>query len=81
MPIWGGTDYTGRIQNFELQLRAEGKYLFSEDGEPGFTKDEPRRVLGAGRRRRATASASPQQRSRGGLPRRGLRRRAHRRAS
>lgn len=38
--FYGGTDYTGRIQNFELQLRSEGSYLFSEDGEPGF--DEAR---------------------------------------
>ncbi|WP_251452043.1 extracellular solute-binding protein [Microbacterium sp. Marseille-Q6648] len=38
--FWGGGDYTGRIQNFELQLRSEGSYLFSEDGEPGF--DEAR---------------------------------------
>ncbi|OAH50187.1 ABC transporter substrate-binding protein [Microbacterium oleivorans] len=37
---WGGGDYTGRIQNFELQLRAEGGNLFTEDGEPGF--DEAR---------------------------------------
>ncbi|MCC2594043.1 ABC transporter substrate-binding protein [Tessaracoccus sp. OS52] len=38
--FWGGGDYTGRIQNFELQLRAEGSYLFSDEGEPGF--DEAR---------------------------------------
>ncbi|WP_084106076.1 ABC transporter substrate-binding protein [Demequina sp. NBRC 110056] len=38
--IWGGTDYTGRIQNFEVQLRAEGNNLFNEDGTPGF--DEAR---------------------------------------
>lgn len=37
---WGGSDYTGRIQNFELQLRAEGGNLFTEDGKPGF--DEAR---------------------------------------
>jgi multiple sugar transport system substrate-binding protein len=37
--FWGGTDYTGLIQNFELQLRAEGSYLFSEDGEPGFDEE------------------------------------------
>lgn len=37
---WGGGDYTGRIQNFELQLRAEGGNLFTEEGEPGF--DEAR---------------------------------------
>ncbi len=38
--FWGGSDYSGRIQNFELQLRSEGSDLFSEDGEPGF--DEKR---------------------------------------
>jgi multiple sugar transport system substrate-binding protein len=38
--IYGGTDYTGRIQNFEIQLRAEGGNLFNEDGTPGF--DEAR---------------------------------------
>ncbi|WP_084078883.1 ABC transporter substrate-binding protein [Demequina sp. NBRC 110057] len=38
--VFGGTDYTGRIQNFEVQLRAEGKNLFNEDGTPGF--DEAR---------------------------------------
>ena len=38
--VYGGTDYTGRIQNFELQLRAEGKELFTEDGELGFTEDD-----------------------------------------
>ncbi|MFJ6677731.1 ABC transporter substrate-binding protein [Microbacterium sp. NPDC091382] len=37
---WGGGDYTGRIQNFELQLRSEGGNLFTEDGKPGF--DEAR---------------------------------------
>lgn len=38
--FWGGSDYTGRIQNFELQLRAEGANLFNEDGTLGF--DEAR---------------------------------------
>lgn len=38
--FYGGSDYTGRIQNFELQLRSEGKNLFNEDGSPGF--DEKR---------------------------------------
>ncbi|MFE5409061.1 ABC transporter substrate-binding protein [Microbacterium sp. NPDC056569] len=37
--FWGGGDFTGRIQNFELQLRSEGSYLFSEDGEPGFDEE------------------------------------------
>jgi multiple sugar transport system substrate-binding protein len=37
--FWGGTDFSGRIQNFELQLRSEGSYLFSEAGEPGFDEE------------------------------------------
>ncbi|MFB7250015.1 ABC transporter substrate-binding protein [Microbacterium sp. NPDC056234] len=37
--FWGGGDYTGRIQNFELQLRAEGDVLFTEEGEAGFDED------------------------------------------
>jgi multiple sugar transport system substrate-binding protein len=38
--LWGGTDYTGRIQNFEIQQRAEGEDLFTEDGEPNFTEKD-----------------------------------------
>lgn len=38
--IYGGTDYTGRIQNFELQLRQEGRELFTEEGELNFTQEE-----------------------------------------
>ncbi|MFE1646916.1 ABC transporter substrate-binding protein [Microbacterium sp. P01] len=38
--FWGGSDFSGRIQNFELQLRSEDKNLFNEDGTPGF--DEAR---------------------------------------
>jgi multiple sugar transport system substrate-binding protein len=37
--FWGGTDFSGRIQNFEIQLRSEDSYLFSEDGEPGFDEE------------------------------------------
>ncbi|WP_404434707.1 ABC transporter substrate-binding protein [Microbacterium lacus] len=37
--FWGGSDWTGRIQNFEIQLRSEGSYLFSEDGEAGFDEE------------------------------------------
>lgn len=40
--VYGGTDYTQRIQTFELQLRAEGKNLYTADGELGFTEDELR---------------------------------------
>ena len=37
--FYGGTDYTGRIQNFEIQLRSEGSFLFSDEGEPGFDEE------------------------------------------
>ncbi|MCR2783478.1 MULTISPECIES: ABC transporter substrate-binding protein [unclassified Microbacterium] len=37
--FYGGSDYTGRIQNFELQLRSEDSYLFNEEGEPGFDEE------------------------------------------
>lgn len=37
--FYGGSDYTGRIQNFELQLRSEGKNLFNEDGTAGFDEE------------------------------------------
>ncbi|MGN6219857.1 MAG: extracellular solute-binding protein [Microbacterium sp.] len=37
---YGGTDYTQRIQSFELVLRAKGENLYTDDGELGFTKDE-----------------------------------------
>jgi len=38
--IWGGTDYTGRIQNFEIQQRANGEDLFTDEGEPNFTEED-----------------------------------------
>ncbi|WP_210479864.1 ABC transporter substrate-binding protein [Naasia sp. SYSU D00948] len=38
--LWGGTDYTGRIQSFEIQQRANGQDLFTEDGEPNFTEED-----------------------------------------
>ncbi|MFC4140148.1 MULTISPECIES: ABC transporter substrate-binding protein [unclassified Microbacterium] len=38
--FWGGTDYTGRIQNFEVQQRAKGEDLFTEDGKANFTEDD-----------------------------------------
>jgi multiple sugar transport system substrate-binding protein len=38
--VYGGTDVTQRIQTFELVLRADGKNLYTADGELGFTEDE-----------------------------------------
>ncbi|WP_405372971.1 MULTISPECIES: ABC transporter substrate-binding protein [unclassified Microbacterium] len=37
---FGGTDYTQRIQVLELQLRAAGKALYTDEGELGFTEEE-----------------------------------------
>jgi multiple sugar transport system substrate-binding protein len=37
---FGGTDYTQRSQVFALQLRSEGKSLYTAEGELGFTEDE-----------------------------------------
>jgi multiple sugar transport system substrate-binding protein len=36
--VWGGVDPSSRFVNFEMQLRAEGKDLFDDEGEPGFDK-------------------------------------------
>lgn len=40
--LYGGTDYTQRIQNFEVQLRQDGGNLYTDDGQLGFTEDELR---------------------------------------
>ncbi|HLS93628.1 MAG TPA: ABC transporter substrate-binding protein [Microbacterium sp.] len=40
--VWGASDWTGRIQLFELQQRAKGEDLFTEDGEPNFTEEDLR---------------------------------------
>ncbi|MBA8817248.1 multiple sugar transport system substrate-binding protein [Microbacterium halimionae] len=40
--LYGGTDYTQRIQAFELVLRANGENLYTEDGQLGFAEDELR---------------------------------------
>jgi multiple sugar transport system substrate-binding protein len=46
--VYGGTDYTQRIQVFELVLRADGGNLYTEDGELGFTEDELREFWESG---------------------------------
>ncbi|GAA1997048.1 extracellular solute-binding protein [Microbacterium pumilum] len=40
LEVWGGSNPTGFIQTFELALRSEGKAVFNEDGEIGFTKED-----------------------------------------
>ncbi len=46
--VYGGTDYTQRIQTFELVLRANGQNLYTEDGQLGFTEDELRDYWASG---------------------------------
>jgi multiple sugar transport system substrate-binding protein len=59
--LWGGTDYTGRIQNFEISQRAKGEDLFTEDGEPNFDEDDLRAFWEQGDEIRGSVVA-PQQR-------------------
>ena len=59
--IYGGTNYIGRIQNFEIQLRSEGAELFKEDGTPGFDEDRLKEFWSAGESMR-NGVAIPQQR-------------------
>jgi len=59
---WGGTDWTGRIQNFELQQRANGEDLFTEDGEPNFTEKDLAAFWEQGDTIRTDGTVIPQQR-------------------
>lgn len=65
--FWGGADYTGRIQNLELQLRAEGENLFNEDGTPGFDEERLTEFWEAGQVLR-DGVVVPQQRAEEVLP-------------
>lgn len=65
---WGGTDYTGRIQNFELQLRAEGSQLFDENGEPGFDEARLTQFWEDGAELRESGAVIGQQRLEEALP-------------
>ena len=74
--FYGGTDFSGRIQNFELQLRSEGSYLFSEDGEPGFDEERLTEFWESGADIR-DGIGIPQQRLEEVLPQGRVRHRAH----
>ena len=65
--VWGGADYTGRIQSFEIQQRAKGKDLFTDEGEVNFTKDELRAYWESGQELRDGVTV-PQQRLEEVLP-------------
>lgn len=38
--VWGASDYTSKIQYFELWLRQQGGALFTDEGKLAFTQDE-----------------------------------------
>lgn len=59
--VYGGTDYTQRIQGFELALRAEGGNLYTDDGQLGFTEDDLRAYWESGAELRDGVTV-PQQR-------------------
>ena len=65
--VWGGADYTGRIQSFEIQQRAKGKDLFTDEGEVNFTEDELRAYWESGQELRDGVTV-PQQRLEEVLP-------------
>ena len=60
--VFGGTDYTGRIQNFEIMQRANGKDLFSDDGQPNFTEDDLKAFWEMGAELRESGAVISQQR-------------------
>jgi multiple sugar transport system substrate-binding protein len=60
--VWGGSDPTGRIQNFEITLRANGKSLFNDAGEPQFTKADLSEFWSSGADVRGTAATVPTKR-------------------
>ena len=62
LDVWGGADPTGFIQPFELALRSQGKSVFTEDGEVGFTKDDLADFWNRGGSLREDGVVTPQQR-------------------
>ncbi|GAA1403656.1 ABC transporter substrate-binding protein [Catellatospora coxensis] len=60
--VWGGTDPTGRIQNFEITLRANGKNLFDDAGAPQFTKAELTAFWSGGAQVRGAGATIPTKR-------------------
>ncbi|WP_221583554.1 extracellular solute-binding protein [Microbacterium sp. G2-8] len=57
--VWGASDWTGRIQLFELQQRANGEDLFDDEGQPNFTEDDLRAFWEQGSEIRESGAAYP----------------------
>ena len=62
LDVWGGADPTAFIQPFELILRSEGKSVFTEDGEVGFTEEDLTDFWNRGQELRDAGVVTPQQR-------------------
>ncbi len=62
LEVWGGADPTSFIQPFELVLRSEGKSVFTEEGEVGFTKEDLADFWNRGAELREDGVVTPQQR-------------------
>jgi multiple sugar transport system substrate-binding protein len=62
LEVWGGADPTGFIQPFELVLRSEGKSVFTEEGQVGFTKEDLADFWNRGGGLREDGVVTPQQR-------------------
>ncbi|MDQ0574479.1 ABC transporter substrate-binding protein [Agromyces albus] len=69
--VYGGTDMTQRIQTFENELRQQGKNLYTDDGELGFTEDELRDFWNSGAEARDGVTV-PQQRLEETFPKSGF---------
>ncbi len=59
--VYGGADWTGRIQNFELHKRAQGENLFTDEGEPNFTQEEVAEFFALGDEIRSEGGSVPGQ--------------------
>jgi multiple sugar transport system substrate-binding protein len=65
---YGGADWTRNLENFQHWLRAQGKSLFTEDGKPGFTKEDLTAFWNLGVALREAGGAVPADRAEEALP-------------
>ncbi len=70
--LWGGPDWTGRIQLFELYQRANGQDLFTDAGEPQFTQEDLKAFWELGSEIRENGAVIPTQRSEEVAPKSGF---------
>lgn len=59
---WGGSNYASSLQVFEIQQRAQGRDLFTDGGEPAFTREDVEEYWSTGAELIASGTVTPQQR-------------------